>query len=600
MKMGAGEKFLLDKSSWPGDHTSMMKRICIVLLALVTHVKAVLPPEIIQATKEGNVKALEDYVAKGKNINETDEEGNSLLVTALNTWQFGVLKFLVHNGAQVPPLNYANEDFWNQAVNDAPLSVVQTLIEPWLPLTQEQKHFILHICIDRTKDGPLKALLEAPEKTSYIKTNTGGRFFRAEEAALRDLRSSLLSQKAIKNGREKDRTIDSTIKAMTPDLIKAVKARDPRFYQPDLSEFSKEMRLQYPSASQFSGARAWAHSKGLLGRDVPILVLEDHSRVERPLMPHGTSLFPDSILPHALSVMGVVEEIAPEAHIQLQYVQSFKGTDTYRHTLVNMSFNLSGSASANIRERLKPLFQKEYDNLMIWAASNEGKPMAKVSSGVYWIELMRDPEIRERIIFAGGLDPSFRNNRLNTPGDNPDFQARYLCTLGVDVPTKTVHDGYDVLEGTSFAAPAITGAAALILSAYKHLSMPEVGAILLASAERNFFIPNEEGPGGTFVYEGTPPASRSRDPHINYSRFSAEIYGQGVLSLRRALLYGEFFAAIKQKRPGLTLEEYCSTTRPLFEEAIKRQEQKAYVVITKKWLKSRASRQARNSSLNTS
>jgi hypothetical protein len=85
------------------------------------------------------------------------------------------------------------------------------------------------------------------------------------------------------------------------------------------------------------------------------------------------------------------------------------------------------------------------------------------------------------VIIAGAVDRSKQLASFsNWAGE---YSAFYLSALGVGVFTIGTDGGRDRVDGTSFSAPIISGAAALLASAFPNLSGAQIVEILLKSAD---------------------------------------------------------------------------------------------------------------------
>ncbi len=128
--------------------------------------------------------------------------------------------------------------------------------------------------------------------------------------------------------------------------------------------------------------------------------------------------------------------------------------------------------------------------------------------------------------------------------------------------------------GTSFSAPIISGAAALLLEAFPSLSVPDIRETILRSAEQDFYIPNDNAKKcGIFVYSDTPPANRQ--PGCTYDKFNPANYGRGVFNAK--LAYD--FAAIRAKYPKNSMDE----VEAIFQDYKKKREDLAAKKIQQYW-----------------
>ena len=129
------------------------------------------------------------------------------------------------------------------------------------------------------------------------------------------------------------------------------------------------------------------------------------------------------------------------------------------------------------------------------------------------------PALADNLILVGAIDrgtmkPSVYPRIFNgidggsaTPGTDTDFQDRWIVAPGSAVSTAsyTNDSGYRTVGGTSFAAPQVTGAAALVKGQFPTLSNAAVLQILLDTADSSF------------------------------DGYDAAIHGQGMLDIEAAL-----------------------------------------------------------------
>ena len=193
---------------------------------------------------------------------------------------------------------------------------------------------------------------------------------------------------------------------------------------------------------------------------------------------------------------------------------------------------------------------------------------------------------KQSFLIAGAVDGNLSKADIsNYPGENIEFQKRFLCTLGENVSSLEFSYGSDnesaiTRSGTSFAAPTIVGSMALLKSKYPYLSFVEIKEILLESAEKNFFksLPGN-GNKGIFVYdpdEGILPKDKDG---VTFERFSPEFYGRGVLSLMRAFIFADTYIKMKEAYPRYSSSELLDRSRNEFKRELGKIQNKAATKI---------------------
>ena len=161
--------------------------------------------------------------------------------------------------------------------------------------------------------------------------------------------------------------------------------------------------------------------------------------------------------------------------------------------VINMSLGGSAPTGSAALTRIASGNQ----TLVVVAAGNEGKP-----NPAWPARYAKEGWANGAIIAVGAVDDKLRIAAFsNRAGDTAEH---YLVAPGVNI-NSTYADGYTSLSGTSMAAPAVSGAAALLMGYWPYLKANQVAAILLNTAD-------DLGAKGT-------------DP----------IYGRGLLNVQRAL-----------------------------------------------------------------
>ncbi len=133
------------------------------------------------------------------------------------------------------------------------------------------------------------------------------------------------------------------------------------------------------------------------------------------------------------------------------------------------------------------------------------------------------PAAQAGVIAVGAVEPSGRPATFSTRGDHVDLSAP-----GVGIHAPHV-DGYASVTGTSFAAPFVTGACALLLAHGYRRSMPVTAALareVLRASARRFTAGSEytshDGCGAGIL--DIPAALAQLDDHLN----QAESFGSNI------------------------------------------------------------------------
>jgi subtilisin family serine protease len=151
--------------------------------------------------------------------------------------------------------------------------------------------------------------------------------------------------------------------------------------------------------------------------------------------------------------------------------------------VINMSF---GKAYSPQKEAVDAAvrYAESKGVLFVHAAGNEGA------------DLDRSPSFPTRTFLAGGLARSWIEVGASSPGadslaasfSNYSHTGVDVFAPGVSIWSTVLHGQYDRLQGTSMAAPVVTGVAALLMSYYPSLTAADVKDIIIQSATR---VPNQ-------------------------------------------------------------------------------------------------------------
>lgn len=352
-----------------------------------------------------------------------------------------------------------------------------------------------------------------------------------------------------------------------------------------VKSFMKNKFLQTTSPREFSGALAWAHKNNITGKGSSVLVIEVLKKLpiqeQLPLTHH---------LDHALRVTNIVHQIAPAADIMFA-PYSMNPQETLDHyglypqlekprKIINISFS---DKNVSRFSRTVRLLDSSGEHMFIFAAGNKSSPKEATL-----LETDLYSTLEDHSIYVGNLKSDFNRAELsNYPGDNPHplgndyFQKRFLWVLGTNVGAQTIKDNYGD-SGTSFAAPVVSGAVALIQNKNPNLSMSEIQMILLQSALQNFYRRVEDQEGKTryvYVYNPLDPVNKGMRPQKDAEVFDPVYWGKGILSIQRAHIYAEIYSTLKEKFPSLSPEKLKVTADQIFENVIYKREKKSAKVI---------------------
>ena len=148
--------------------------------------------------------------------------------------------------------------------------------------------------------------------------------------------------------------------------------------------------------------------------------------------------------------------------------------------IINCSFGKSYSPNPEwVYDAIK--YAAEKDVLIVHAAGNDGNDLDDSANPNFPNDHKSgNVEISENVIVVGALDPNYGSKMVasfsNYGNKNVDVFAP-----GGQVYSTMPNNNYEFQGGTSMAAPAVAGVAALIRSYYPKLSAPQVKRILMQS-----------------------------------------------------------------------------------------------------------------------
>jgi len=205
-------------------------------------------------------------------------------------------------------------------------------------------------------------------------------------------------------------------------------------------------------------------------------------------------------------------------------------------------------------EHFKFLLKTGTDKILVQSAGNEAISLSDpISTGSY-IKLnsghktaCEDPLLYKHLIIAGAIGQRFTDTGFSSyPGIDKKIQDVTLYALGEDV--ELLGHQEELISGTSFSAPTISGAILLMKQKFPGLTVFEIKEALLESADRTFVLEDSDNlKKSVFVYESDTEKPNldhfKGQEHISSIKFNPEHYGKGILNLKAAFFYGKLKAS---------------------------------------------------------
>ncbi|TFG75003.1 MAG: peptidase S8 [Flavobacteriales bacterium] len=148
--------------------------------------------------------------------------------------------------------------------------------------------------------------------------------------------------------------------------------------------------------------------------------------------------------------------------------------------IINGSFGKSYSPNAKwVYDALK--YAADNDVLFVHAAGNDGADLDDPSNANFPNDQVDNgPEFSDNVITVGALNPEYGSDLVASYSNYGKINVDVFAP-GTDIYSSYPNNTYEFSPGTSMAAPAVAGVAALIRSQYPKLSAAQVKHILMQS-----------------------------------------------------------------------------------------------------------------------
>ena len=148
--------------------------------------------------------------------------------------------------------------------------------------------------------------------------------------------------------------------------------------------------------------------------------------------------------------------------------------------VINGSFGKSFSPNAEwVYDAIK--YAAEKDVLFVHAAGNDGADLDDASNPNFPNDQINNgAEFSDNVITVGALDPNYGSELLASYSNYGKINVDVFAP-GTDIYSSYPNNEYEFSPGTSMAAPAVAGVAALLFSQYPNLTASQVKKIILQS-----------------------------------------------------------------------------------------------------------------------
>ena len=148
--------------------------------------------------------------------------------------------------------------------------------------------------------------------------------------------------------------------------------------------------------------------------------------------------------------------------------------------IINGSFGKSFSPKAQwVYDAIK--YAAEKNVLFVHAAGNDGANLDDLANANFPNDQVKNgPEIADNVITVGALNPEYGSELVASYSNYGNINVDVFAP-GTDIYSTYPNDEYEFSPGTSMAAPAVAGVAALVMSQYPSLTAAQVKQIIMKS-----------------------------------------------------------------------------------------------------------------------